>query len=103
MSIRKQKPQGRNLLDLVASVAGSKQRKTVEKLMVPVMPRGVFKFDAMEFWLDQFSISYQALLESHWEKGIARIDIHALAAMANEVADAALTVAEERWGKQRVK
>lgn len=103
MSTRKQ-PQGRNLRNLIADTLSTRtSRKTVEKLMVPVMPRNAFKFDPMEFWLETFSEVYQGLLDNHWERGMGTIDAPLLAQQASSIADAALFHAEDRWGRQRVK
>ncbi len=96
MSTRKP-PQGRNLTDLIANAAMARKfQKSVEKLVVPVMPRGSFKFDPLDFWIEVFMLaSSQGLDQGGTSQSIAK--------WAGEYADSALNVAEERWGKQRVK
>jgi hypothetical protein len=71
----------------------------VTKQFVPVFPRNLLKFDPLDFWIEQFS-NYLAVLDSDVIRGVVSAT---LAKEAGEFADAALSVAEERWGKQKVK
>lgn len=97
---QKRNPQDRSMRDLLSNTLSTrKTRKTIERLVVPVMPRNAFKFDPLDFWVVQFE-NYINLLDSDTARGVA---MEALAKEAGQFADAALNVAEERWGKQRVK
>jgi len=85
------KKQGRGVADLL-----SPRRKSENREVLPVFPRGLFKFDPVDFWIESFMLASGELLAS--EK-----PAHVRAALAGEFADAALDVAEKRWGSQRVK
>jgi hypothetical protein len=69
------------------------------KQIVPVFPRNLLNFDPLDFWIEQFSnfinvIDFEKTLDADGQQ---------LARKAGEFADAALSVAEERWGKQKVR
>jgi hypothetical protein len=84
------KPQGRGVADLLAP-----RRQVKDREVLPVFPRNILKFDPIDFWIECFMM---AGLESLVDCGVSDAAIK-----AGEFADAALDVAEKRWGKQRVK
>lgn len=74
-----------------------------EKLLVPVMPRNPFKFDPVDLWMEHFAIAATALSEALQMHNPRRNDTNAveISIAAGEYADAALRVAEERWGREK--
>lgn len=88
----------RNPLTKRASAAAAAKTK-----LVPVFPKGAMKFDPLDFWLDQFDSAGGVLLEEAAEKGDPTWKAEVAAGKAGEWADAALVVAEARWGMQGVK
>ena len=86
------KPQGRGVADLL-----SPRRKSENREVLPVFPRGLFKFDPVDFWTEAFFLAAAQHLEDD------RTDGSGASHRAGAFADAALDVAEKRWGSQRVK